>query len=293
VLFGCPAYGLTTYRTGTNDTPFLFNGRYGVQSDANGLLYMQARYYNPYLCRFVSSDPSGFGGGLNTYAFAEGNPVSLIDPFGLGAHESSVDLSWFNAPSASQMQTQTILADFVNFATLGTANDASSAFTGRDLYGNLNTRQERYVAAAMVGMVFIPGGKAEQTASRAATELGEGATQMEFNFANQLGARSRPVYPSNDGFLEKFNVTIASGHTLDRFGSDSGRYAALEGTPYGARSLPSGSQNQPYSVYEVLKPINAQAGRAAPAFGEPGLGLQFKFDQSIQKLIDGGFLRKK
>jgi len=79
------AYASTTYRIGTNDTPFLFNGRYGVQTDANGLLYMQARYYNPYLCRFVSADPSGFGGGLNFYAYANGNPVTYLDPFGLGA----------------------------------------------------------------------------------------------------------------------------------------------------------------------------------------------------------------
>ena len=41
------AYGMMTYRTGTNDTPFLYNGRYGVMTDPNGLLYMQARYYNP------------------------------------------------------------------------------------------------------------------------------------------------------------------------------------------------------------------------------------------------------
>lgn len=76
-------YGLTSYRVGTNDTPFLFNGRYGVQTDANGLLYMRARYYNPYLCRFLNPDPAGFAGGLNFYAYADGNPVSLIDPFGL------------------------------------------------------------------------------------------------------------------------------------------------------------------------------------------------------------------
>jgi len=79
------AYGLTTYHVGTNDTPFLFNGRYGVQTDPNGLLYMQARYYNPYLCRFLNPDPSGFKGGLNFYAYANGNPVSLLDPFGLNA----------------------------------------------------------------------------------------------------------------------------------------------------------------------------------------------------------------
>jgi RHS repeat-associated protein len=79
------AYGLTTYRAGTNDTPFLFNGRYGVQTDANGLLYMLTRYYNPYICRFLNPDPSGFAGGLNWYAYANGNPVSYLDPFGLGA----------------------------------------------------------------------------------------------------------------------------------------------------------------------------------------------------------------
>ncbi|MBI5386719.1 MAG: RHS repeat protein [Verrucomicrobia bacterium] len=81
-------YGSLTYRWGTNDTPFLFNGRYGVQTDANGLLHMRARYYNPYLCRFVNSDPVGFAGGMNLYAFADGNPVNLLDPFGLGTEDA-------------------------------------------------------------------------------------------------------------------------------------------------------------------------------------------------------------
>ena len=84
------AYGLTTYHVGLNDTPFLFNGRYGVQTDANGLMYMRARYYNSYLCRFINPDPSGFSGGLNFYAYANGNPVSLIDPFGLSAWTSAM-----------------------------------------------------------------------------------------------------------------------------------------------------------------------------------------------------------
>jgi RHS repeat-associated protein len=57
---------------------------YGVQTDPNSLLYMKARYYNPFLCRFINPDPTGFSGGMNFYAFANGNPISLIDPFGLG-----------------------------------------------------------------------------------------------------------------------------------------------------------------------------------------------------------------
>jgi RHS repeat-associated protein len=78
-------YGMTAYRIGSTDTPFLYNGRYGVMTDSNGLLYMRARYYNPYLCRFLNPDPAGFAGGLNFYCYADGNPISLIDPFGLWA----------------------------------------------------------------------------------------------------------------------------------------------------------------------------------------------------------------
>jgi RHS repeat-associated protein len=76
-------YGTITRRFGDTDTPFLYNGRYGVQTDSNGLIHMRARYYNPYLQRFLNPDPIGFSGGQNWYAFADGNPISLSDPYGL------------------------------------------------------------------------------------------------------------------------------------------------------------------------------------------------------------------
>lgn len=91
------AYGTIAFRAGSTDTPFLYNGRHGVQTDANGLLYMRARYYNPFLCRFLNPDPVGFSGGLNFYAYADGNPISLLDPFGLGAiREDETGGYWFD-----------------------------------------------------------------------------------------------------------------------------------------------------------------------------------------------------
>jgi RHS repeat-associated protein len=70
------------------DTPFLFNGMYGVMTDDTGLYYMRARYYNPEIRRFVNQDPLmlGFvaqGQTLNRYAYVTGEPVSYVDPFGL------------------------------------------------------------------------------------------------------------------------------------------------------------------------------------------------------------------
>jgi len=154
------AYGLTTYRVGTTDTPFLFNGKYGVQADPNGLLFMRSRFYNPYLCRFINADPSGFSGGLNFYAYANGNPVSLIDPFGFGAVSDAIAAaSWFNAPTPEQIQIEGFLTDFVNIVTLGTANLVATAATGEDLYGNKVSGVERGIAIAQTAMMVIPWGR--------------------------------------------------------------------------------------------------------------------------------------
>ena len=54
----------------------------GMQ-DASGLLYKRNRYYNPATGQFTQIDPIGLAGGLNTYGFAEGDPITFSDPYGL------------------------------------------------------------------------------------------------------------------------------------------------------------------------------------------------------------------
>jgi RHS repeat-associated protein len=51
--------------------------------DLTGLLYMRNRYYDPKTGRFTQEDPIGLAGGLNAYGFADGDPVSYSDPYGL------------------------------------------------------------------------------------------------------------------------------------------------------------------------------------------------------------------
>ncbi len=83
------AYGLTTFTEGDMATPFRYNGQAGVITEKNGLLHMRARYYSPYLMRFLNADPIGFSGGSNWFAYADGNPISLSDPFGLCAQSGN------------------------------------------------------------------------------------------------------------------------------------------------------------------------------------------------------------
>ena len=47
------------------------------------LYYVRNRWYDPSLARFASEDPLGIGGGINTYAYAANDPVSMRDPSGL------------------------------------------------------------------------------------------------------------------------------------------------------------------------------------------------------------------
>ena len=103
-------HGKVTERTGSTFVIFGYNGRDGVVTDRNGLLYMRARYYSPEHRRFVNADviPGEISNAitLNRYAYANGNPVSNVDPFGLSAERGSSN--WYGAAAYNKTSVTTI-----------------------------------------------------------------------------------------------------------------------------------------------------------------------------------------
>ena len=79
-------FGNVLVETGTTE----HRGYTGQPADATGLIYLNARYYDPTLGRFISPDPvvpAATSIGLNRYAYAGNNPVNFTDTDGL---------SWFS-----------------------------------------------------------------------------------------------------------------------------------------------------------------------------------------------------
>jgi len=77
-------YGSTSYqavRSGT-ETPkrYRFTGK--ERDEETGLGYHEARYFAPWLGRWISCDPLGAKGGVDLYVYARSNPTGFIDPKG-------------------------------------------------------------------------------------------------------------------------------------------------------------------------------------------------------------------
>jgi len=110
-LYEYSVYGEVSASDPNHPNRFLFTGR---EFDADtGLYYYRARYYNPYLGRFLQTDPASHG--MNPYHYCGNDPIGYIDPS--GRHEMAYHHFHFTMPTGvifddiSDMTAEDVEAD--------------------------------------------------------------------------------------------------------------------------------------------------------------------------------------
>ena len=155
------AYG--SYSPGSNNE----QGFTGHVEDETGLTYMQARYYDPIMGRFLQTDPVGYKDQLNMYAYVSNNPVNRMDPNGLyGRGQNWTDKEWNRFDKAQQRAARLMTKRADRMERKADKLDAKGKEGGDSLRAMANTLRagtialtsDEFVADAVTESEFVAAG---------------------------------------------------------------------------------------------------------------------------------------
>ena len=209
-------YGTVTHRTGSTDTPYLYVGQLGVMTEPNGLLYMRARYYSPELRRFINADPIGFAGGMNWYQYANGNPISYVDPSGNVAWLLAAPLVYWgstqtaNAPGPDDRTTNDtpFVAPAMLASGVGPTVTAGRTIVGAGMSGSrtfMNTLTGPATSATVRNAGTMGFAEATTATGTLATRAAAGASNLTLSASQNFGSRAIAAYGTYSA------VTFAGG----------------------------------------------------------------------------------
>ena len=232
---------------------FLYNGRYGVETGADGLYYMRARYYNPQIKRFINRDiidgSITDSQSLNKYSYVQGNPISLVDPFGLCAqdyfsrvgHElldwlgfifdpaDAINFLWYTAEGNTAMAAATAVAIVPaagSFIAKGTKQAIKAGKKAAQKAGEKAAKNatEKAAKKAAKKKLAKEAGKeaAEKGAEKAAKEAAEKATEKTAKETAEKTAKAAAEKGIKSGSSSRYDRTgyQSKGRSNNLFGRD-------------------------------------------------------------------------
>ncbi|WP_319424487.1 RHS repeat-associated core domain-containing protein, partial [Photobacterium damselae] len=188
----------------------------GKERDATGLYYYGYRYYQPWVGRWLSSDPAGTIDGLNLYRMCRNNPVTLKDSDGRKPRKPKVSSNEFRGllPEADFQyeRGEYSLARHISSPNLSTEHDIGEHsqlnFLG---YHGTNEASAKNILSHNLDIDLIPHGQIGQGFYIAKDRaLAEGS-------ADPSGGRRRKEYDKNIPFVNKVKNVFWNSLGMDSY----------------------------------------------------------------------------
>lgn len=164
-------------------------------------------------------------------------------------------------------------------------------FTQEDVIYNDGLNLYAYCNSNPV-MYSDPSGFAKETCKSKVG--GECGSETSYGKSSSNCTELVPYYPANNGAVpgtEK-KIYLMAGDKIDRFGGKKGKFFSPTGTPMEMRALPYDADLAQYRQFEVVKPFEVEASTIAPAFGNIGLGTQYRSSVSVDVLLKKGIIKQ-
>jgi RHS repeat-associated protein len=203
--------------------------------DASGQLYMRNRYYDPQTGQFTQPDPIGLAGGLNSYGFAAGDPVSYSDPYGLSAQKCP--------PTCDNPSVVGALTHYLR----GSGRDLTMDF-GRVNTSALDVEALPAIQAAISG---APDDAVRRVQINTATEYSVPGSQHYLLGRHNLRVQGTLTTVCDRGECAwDFQGTVQSASGADRYNMNrsTGRSGTAEGATTAGRAASRAAGGKPFNI---------------------------------------------